>query len=72
MEFEQEEFYTYDEKVSCNGVALSAAPAYSDSRGWVDNYLFLIPSLTMFYVFKVSEKYNMGHLYKLKSHGNRL
>ena len=34
LEFEQEEFYTYDEKVSCNGVALSAAPAYSDSGGW--------------------------------------
>ena len=35
VEFKQEEFYTYDEKVSCNGVALSAAPAYPDSGGWV-------------------------------------
>ena len=35
MEFEEEEFYTYNEKVSCNGVTLSAAPAYPDSGGWV-------------------------------------
>ena len=35
LEFKQEEFYTYDETVSCNGVALSAAPAYPDSGGWV-------------------------------------
>ena len=31
----QEEFYTYDKKVSCNGVALSAASANRDSGGWV-------------------------------------
>ena len=35
MEFEQEEFYTYDEKVSCNGVALPAASANPESGGWV-------------------------------------
>ena len=38
VEFKQEEFYTYNEKVSCNGVILSVAPAYSDSRGWVAIY----------------------------------
>ena len=38
MEFEQEKFYTYDGKVSCNRVTLSAAPAYSDSGGWVAVY----------------------------------
>merc|ERR1711954_165691 len=38
VEFKQEEFYTYNEKGSCNGVTLSAASAYSDSRGWVAVY----------------------------------
>ena len=35
LKFEQEEFYTYDEQVSCNGVTLSAASTNSDSGGGI-------------------------------------
>ena len=35
LKLEQEEFYTYDEQVSCNGVTLSAASTNSDSGGGI-------------------------------------
>ena len=35
LKLEQEEFYTYDEQVSRNGVSLPAASTNSNSRGGV-------------------------------------